>query len=100
MERAVSILGAIARVVRPAAGEYNLSAYDDITEAITQIVSRHPMTEEELRLTLERWNQGEVDEALERLAASGKVQVVERHGGRFWSAAGYRYPERCCSQGK
>jgi hypothetical protein len=58
------------------------------------------MREEELRRTLERWSQGEVDEALERLVAGGKVQVVERHGGRFWSAADYRYPERCCSQGK
>lgn len=94
MRRAMSILGGIARLIPPAGSEYDLSAYADITEAVAQIVARHPMGEEELRRTLERWSGREVDQALRLLAESGKVQVVERHGRRFWSSAGYRYPEK------
>jgi len=93
MRRAVSVLGSVARLIAPAGSEYDLSAYADVTDAVAQIVTRHPMGEEELRRTLERWSGREVDEALRLLAESGKVQVVERHGRRFWSSAGYRYPE-------
>jgi len=50
------------------------------------------MREEEPRRTLECWSRGQVEEALQELAAGGAAQVVERHGERFWSAAGCRYP--------
>lgn len=95
ISRAVAIIGAVARVVQPAAAEYNLSAHQDISGAIVDIVSRHPMSEDELRLTLSRWSAAEVEQALDSLRAGGRVQVVERHGRRFWSSSSYRYTERC-----
>jgi wyosine [tRNA(Phe)-imidazoG37] synthetase (radical SAM superfamily) len=89
--RAMAILGESAKIVPPAVGDYDLSSYEDVGEAIADIIARHPMREEELRRTLERWTPGQVEEALKALADGGRAQVVERHGHRFWCAADYHY---------
>ena len=52
--RAVSILGEVARVVPPKAGELNLAGCDDVVEAILGVIARHPMGEEELVQALGR----------------------------------------------
>jgi len=90
--RATAILGDIAQVVHPARGIFDLSGHNTLVEAIVSIITRHPMREEELTRALERWTPGQVQEALEALALSGKAQVVERYGARFWSASASRYP--------
>jgi hypothetical protein len=59
---------------------------------VVGIITRHPMRQEELKRTLERWSPGQVDQALADLVASGQAQVVERYGVRFWSAAPSHYP--------
>ena len=51
------------------------------------------MRETEIMNTLERWSSGDVSAALSALRDSGLVQIVERYGTRFWSAAPGRYPE-------
>jgi wyosine [tRNA(Phe)-imidazoG37] synthetase (radical SAM superfamily) len=89
--RAMAILGDVAQVVHPAEGSFDLSGYEDILDAIVGIITRHPMREEELRHTLERWTPQQIEEALSELAASGQAQIVERYGVRFWSAAASRY---------
>jgi len=93
LARASAIFGAHARIILPASGAFDLSGYADAADAVLAIISRHPMQEEELRRTLECWTPGQVEEALQRLAATGDAQVVERFGERFWSAAGCRYPK-------
>ena len=92
--RALAILGDVARVVHPAEGSFDLSGSENVVDAIIGIVTRHPMREDELRRALEKWTPGQVDSALEELAASGRAQVVERYGYRFWSASPARYPEK------
>jgi wyosine [tRNA(Phe)-imidazoG37] synthetase (radical SAM superfamily) len=92
LRRAAAILGERAQVVQPSGGGFDLSSCDPIADAVIAIISRHPMREEELRRALERWSPGQVEAALQELAAGGAAQVVERHGERFWSAAGCRYP--------
>ena len=92
--RALAILGEIARVVHPAEGSFDLSGFENVVDAIISIITRHPMNEVELRLTLEKWTPGQVDEALQELSASGRAQVVERYGKRFWSASPAHYPQR------
>jgi wyosine [tRNA(Phe)-imidazoG37] synthetase (radical SAM superfamily) len=94
LARAVAILGDVAQIVHPAEGDFDLSGCDTVVEAIVSIITRHPMREDELARALERWTPGQVEEALQTLANSGQAQVVERHGIRFWSAAGARYPQR------
>lgn len=92
--RALAILGEIARVVHPAEGSFDLSGFENVVDAIVSIITRHPMNEVELRLTLEKWTPGQVDKALQELSASGRAQVVERYGKRFWSASPARYPKK------
>lgn len=96
--RAISILGNIAEVVHPAEGTFDLSGYENIVDAIVGIITRHPMRQDELERTLTRWSSGQVKEVLETLKDSGRVQVVERLGVRFWSAVPSMYPDDRHSQ--
>ena len=91
--RALSILGDVAEVVHPAQGSFDLSGYENLVEAVIGIISRHPMRQDELERTLDRWSPKRVNEALEKLEASGQAQIVERYGVRFWSAAPAYYPD-------
>lgn len=91
--RAISILGNIAEVVHRAEGTFDLSGYEHVVDAVVAIVTRHPMRQDELERALTRWSSGEVSQALANLEASGRVQIVERFGTRFWaSAAGHHVP--------
>jgi wyosine [tRNA(Phe)-imidazoG37] synthetase (radical SAM superfamily) len=89
--RAQAILGEVALVVHPAEGDFDLSGYKDVVDAVVAVITRHPMSEEELTHALERWSPGQVQEALQTLHLSGRAQVVERYGKRFWSATGTRF---------
>jgi wyosine [tRNA(Phe)-imidazoG37] synthetase (radical SAM superfamily) len=92
LERARSVLGLEARVVLPAAGEFELDTHATIADALVEVVTRHPMSEDELVATLSRdWAPDEVASALRAVAGDDRVQVVERQGQRFWTAAVYRY---------
>ncbi|MAT98286.1 MAG: radical SAM protein [Anaerolineaceae bacterium] len=96
--RARAILGDVATVVHPVEGSFDLSGFETAVEAIISIITRHPMRQEELERTLDRWAPGRVQTALAELEASGQAQVIERYGIRFWSAAGSRYPDEVQSQ--
>ncbi len=96
--QALSILGNIAEVVHPAEGSFDLSGCEDPVEAVIGIITRHPMRQEELERTLDRWTPGEVSRVLAELFASGKAQIVERNGVRFWSASQSLYPDKAHSQ--
>ncbi|MEJ2596753.1 MAG: radical SAM protein [Anaerolineales bacterium] len=93
LARAMAILGSIAEVVHPAEGSFDLSGYDDPVDAILAIITRHPMRQEDLERALSRWSPGQVSRVLANLEASGRAQVVERYGVRFWSAAPSYYPD-------
>jgi hypothetical protein len=92
--QAIAILGNIAEVVHPAEGSFDLSGYDNVVDAVIGIITRHPMRQEELERALDRWFPGQVRQALLELESSGRAQVVERFGVRFWSAATSRYPRK------
>ncbi|UCG50666.1 MAG: radical SAM protein [Candidatus Latescibacterota bacterium] len=92
--RALAILGGSARVVHPVDTDFDMGGFETAVDAVIGIVSRHPMREDEIEDTLARWTPGEVKEALAELQASGKVQIVERHGVRFWTSASLYYPGR------
>lgn len=92
--RARAILGDIARVVHPASGSFDLSGAQSLVDAIVGIITRHPMREDELIETLEHWSPGEVTATLTELEESGKAQIVERLGVRFWSSSPAYYPAR------
>ena len=90
--RAMAILGEVTRVLHPVAGHFDLSGFDSPVEAVIGIITRHPMCQDELERTLEQAAPGQVDDVLAGLEQSGRAQVVERYGVRFWSAAPSHYP--------
>ncbi len=90
--RARAILGDIARVIHPASGSFDLGGAASLMDAVVGIITRHPMREEELVETLEHFSPGDVTEMLAQLEKSGKAQIVERYGTRFWSASPANYP--------
>lgn len=91
--RATALLGEIAHVVHPAEGVFDLSGYANVADAVVGVITRHPMLEEELLRTLDRWPAAEVRQALADLASHGGARVIERYGRRFWTAAAGRYGE-------
>jgi wyosine [tRNA(Phe)-imidazoG37] synthetase (radical SAM superfamily) len=95
--QAIAILGNIAEVVHPAEGSFDLSGYDNPIDAVIGIITRHPMRQEELERTMERWSPGQVRQVLADLEASGRAQVVDRFGVRFWSASSSHYPDEAQS---
>ncbi|MCB9420476.1 MAG: radical SAM protein [Ardenticatenaceae bacterium] len=96
--RATAVLGKIARVVSPASGRFDLSGGQSIPEAIINIITRHPMSRQQIEETLADWEAEAVAQALAELTASGQAQIVERLGTQFWSAAPAHYPADAQSQ--
>jgi wyosine [tRNA(Phe)-imidazoG37] synthetase (radical SAM superfamily) len=96
--RARAILGNVASVIHSASGTFDLSGFTSLVDAVVSIVTRHPMREDELVTTLNRWPPTDVNQTLKELEDSGKVQVVERYGCRFWSASPSHYPDAAQSQ--
>jgi wyosine [tRNA(Phe)-imidazoG37] synthetase (radical SAM superfamily) len=97
LTRAMSILGATARVVHPAQGSFDLGGGESVVEAIMGIITRHPMRQEELSRVLTEWDSEQVDQVLTDLQASGQAQRVERYGSWFWCARPGRYPNEAAS---
>ena len=93
LERAASILGRVAKVLKPVAVEGEAMVDGDLVGAILKIISRHPLQEIELQQILTRWVRGRVDETMAALAESGEIQVVKRLGRRFWCASGMAFPD-------
>lgn len=89
--RALAILGESAHVVHPAEGSFDLSSCDDVIEAIINIITRHPMRQDELERALSEWAPNQVREILANLEANNQAQSVERYGIRFWSGAPSRF---------
>ena len=96
--RAGAILGNVASVIDSASGTFDLSGFTSLVDAVVSIVTRHPMREDELVTTLNRWPPTDVNKTLKDLEDSGKAQVVERYGCRFWSAAPSVYPDKAQSE--
>jgi wyosine [tRNA(Phe)-imidazoG37] synthetase (radical SAM superfamily) len=96
--QAMAILGNIAEVVHPAEGSFDLSGYENPLDAVIGIITRHPMRQEELERSLERWTPGQVNQALADLTASGRAQVVKRYGVRFWCEASSHFPDETQSR--
>ena len=92
--RAMAILGYAAEVVHPTEGSFDLSGHDNPVDAIISIITRHPMRQDQLERTLKSWSPEKANEVLQDLETSGKAQIVERYGVRFWSAAAAHYPNK------
>jgi wyosine [tRNA(Phe)-imidazoG37] synthetase (radical SAM superfamily) len=89
--RAQAVLGDVSKVLHPAQGEFDLGNCQDLGQAILSVITRHPMREEDLFSSLQRWPDKDVQQIMSDLAESGRAQLVTRYGVRFWTAAGTKY---------
>jgi hypothetical protein len=94
----MAILGTVARVVQPVAGAFEKGLQQDIVEAVVDIITRHPVSQQELQVILADWAPGELKHVLATLQASGKAQSVERYGRTFWTAGTSRFPSQAESR--
>ncbi len=91
--RSRAILGKIAKVIPPAKGLFDLGGNENLVDSIVGIITRHPMHETDLIETLSRFSEKDVLETLRELEKSGKAQIVNRYGVRFWSASPSIFPQ-------
>jgi hypothetical protein len=90
---AMAILGDVAQVVHPIEGNYERGDEEDILKALLTIIQRHPMREDEVRRTLKRWETGEWSRLFKQISASEQVQIIERHGVRFYCSTDSFFPD-------
>jgi wyosine [tRNA(Phe)-imidazoG37] synthetase (radical SAM superfamily) len=91
--RAIAILGDAAVVTTPVSGVFDLDGGENIIEGIIGIITRHPMSEEQLLNAIED-SQDEVQtEIIHELKESNRVQIIERFGKKFWCGMPSVYPE-------
>jgi hypothetical protein len=91
--RAMAILGEVAQVVHPAMGTYERGDEKDILKAILTIIQRHPMREDEVVCTLKNWETGDWSRLFKQITASEQVQIIERHGVRFYCSTDSYFPD-------
>jgi wyosine [tRNA(Phe)-imidazoG37] synthetase (radical SAM superfamily) len=93
LDRAATTLGRTARVIRPATGSFDLGFEGNTVDAVLAVIKRHPMREQELVRSLGQWKPGHVFETLAALGSSGRSQVVQRDGTRYWCSAEAHFPD-------
>jgi len=89
--RAQAILGDVVGVLAPAQGEFDLSGYESIEEAILSLVTRHPMREDDLLKSMQNLPSKKAKDILMNLVNSGRAQIITRYGTRFWTTSGTKY---------
>ncbi|MDX1613204.1 MAG: hypothetical protein R3300_02775 [Candidatus Promineifilaceae bacterium] len=92
------MLGEGVSVLWPEGGAPDLSGHADVTDAVLDIIVRHPVSQDDLLRALAALAPEEVEAALQKLRASGQAQLVKRHGTLFWRAGPAACPTPSRSQ--
>ena len=90
--RAAALLSTAAPVVPPLSPPIHTLRAGSLPEAIAGIVSRHPMSFQQLASALTDCPPAAICAALADLEAHGIVRPVDRLGLRFWAAAAAHFP--------
>ena len=85
------IIGATAKVIIPIDMHFTINETKDLVDGILNIITRHPMSEDQLTQSLADHTPEDIKDVLQSLAGSGKAQVIERYGRRFWSTVEAKY---------
>ena len=87
IERAIAILSEVATVVPPHTGKKDLRSATDLLEALTAIISRHPVQQRELHKAVADCFPGDsekMDDAMQEMLATGRFKLVEHGGEPYW----------------
>jgi wyosine [tRNA(Phe)-imidazoG37] synthetase (radical SAM superfamily) len=90
--RASAILGDSAHVLHPLESVISLSTIGSALETILGVVSRHPLSKDQLLRALSEWPDEEKSQLLGELEKAGSAVQIRRHGTLFWVAASSRFP--------
>lgn len=95
LDRAIEVLGEVAPIMAAdrRAPEAKMSMNGELAEAVLGVITRHPMTADELSTTL-GLPEAEIQEALAGLERSWQARRVSRHGKQFWTSSDARYVQR------
>lgn len=88
IQLAKSIFGPKMRVLYPGRGMLGMGETTPEVDSIVEIISRHPLSDDELRLMLERSCPSNPDSVLADLKQKKLIQQVERNNRLFWIAGG------------
>lgn len=91
--RSIAILGEVAQVIHPQEGLFDLSGSENAVDAIIGIITRHPMSEDQLLTALNQFPAGEREKTIEALIVSKQAQLIERFGKKFWCATPSVFPD-------
>ncbi|MCJ7625630.1 MAG: radical SAM protein, partial [Anaerolineaceae bacterium] len=91
--RAIAILGEVAMVAPPVVGKFDLGGGENVIDAIIAIITRHPMSDDQLLRTLADFPDEQRAEIIDNLKASNQAQIIERFGQHFWCAMPSVYPD-------
>lgn len=91
--RATAILGESAQVIHPKEDRFDLSGSDNLLDAIIGIITRHPLSEEQLIRAITRFSAEQRAKTLDDLQASNQAQVIERFGQKFWCVSSSFFPD-------
>jgi wyosine [tRNA(Phe)-imidazoG37] synthetase (radical SAM superfamily) len=87
IERAIAILSEVTTVVHPLKGNMDLRSAPDLLEAVTAIVSRHPVQQRELQKAIADCFPSESDKTdnfMQEMLATGRFKLVEHGGEPYW----------------
>lgn len=94
IRRAVSILGMQTNVLYPVHGIYDVSGPNDELSELVGIISRHPISEDEISVILGHWPPEKVNQALKEIEINRFAKKVVRNEVVFWVASGSHFPEQ------
>ena len=92
VEWAASIFEGVAPVLRPVSSSVEPTFDGNLSDALLNILRRHPMQQVEIEGLALHGVRHQVEEALEALFHSGRIQAVERFGKRYWCSSGLDFP--------
>jgi len=87
IEQAIAILSEVTTVVHPVKGTMDLRSAPDMLQAVTAIVSRHPVQQRELEKAIVDCFPGESDKVssvMQDMLATGMFKLVDHDGDPYW----------------
>jgi wyosine [tRNA(Phe)-imidazoG37] synthetase (radical SAM superfamily) len=98
MLRAKKILGEIAHVSIPITLEAQATGDGDLCETILNIVTRHPMQEDEIRSLLTNWSPKQIHDGIKDLFDRHLIKIVELGGSDFLSSEAANYHDKTANR--
>ncbi len=93
LERAAAVFEPAATVIIPEGADDGFELAGELDRALIEIVTRHPLREDEVRTIVERQVRARTDIVLAELTKSAEIRIVERLGDRFWCPAESDFPD-------